>query len=60
MVDGDANCALLGTYRNSIMRYQKLLKTRLTEVERNYIKASATISKNGSQSIKRLSSHAST
>ena len=38
MMDGDANRVLLSAYRNSIVRYQKLLKTRLTEVERNYIK----------------------
>jgi hypothetical protein len=38
MADSDANRALLGAYRNGIMRYQKLLKTHVTEVERDYIK----------------------
>ena len=34
----NANGALLSAYRNSIARYQKLLKTHLTDLERNYIK----------------------
>ena len=38
MADGDTNRGLLSAYRNSIVRYQKLLKTHLTEDERNYIK----------------------
>jgi hypothetical protein len=38
MVDGDASRALLSAYRHGIMHYQKLLKTRLTEDERDYIK----------------------
>ena len=38
MMDRDANRALLSAYRNSITRYQKLLKTHLSEVEQNYIK----------------------
>jgi hypothetical protein len=29
---------LLSSYRSSIMRYQKLLKTHLTEEEHDYIK----------------------
>lgn len=38
MVDREVNRALLNAYRHNIIRYQKLLKTRLTELERNYIK----------------------
>ena len=38
MVDRDAKRALLSAYRNGIMRYQKLLKTHQTEVERDYVK----------------------
>ncbi len=38
MVDRDANGALLSAYRNNILRYQKLLKTYVTELERSYIK----------------------
>ena len=38
MVDKDVNRALLRAYRKSIRRYQKLLKTHQTEVERDYMK----------------------
>jgi hypothetical protein len=39
MVDRDnIRAALLSAYRSSIMRYQKLLKTHKTELERDYIK----------------------
>ncbi len=38
MVDRDTNHALLSTYRHSIVRYQKLLKTYVTDLERNYIR----------------------
>ena len=38
MVDRDVKAALLSAYRKNIIRYQKLLKTNLTEVERDYIK----------------------
>ncbi len=38
MVDRDTNHTLLSTYRHSIVRYQKLLKTYVTDVERDYIK----------------------
>jgi len=38
MLDREANRALLNVYHNSIMRYQKLLETHLTEIERDYIK----------------------
>jgi hypothetical protein len=34
----DKRLALLSAYRNSILRYQRLLKTELTEIERGYIK----------------------
>jgi hypothetical protein len=37
-VDRDINRALLSAYRHSITRYQKLLKTHQTEIERDYIK----------------------
>jgi hypothetical protein len=37
-VNRDANRALLGAYRNSILRYQKLLNTHVAEDERDYIK----------------------
>ena len=36
MADGNASRALLSAYRSSIMRFQKLLKTHLTEED--YIK----------------------
>lgn len=38
MVDRDVKRALLSAYRNGIVRYQKLLKTHQTEVERDYVK----------------------
>jgi hypothetical protein len=38
MVGRDVNRGLLSAYRSSIIRYQKLLKTHLTEIERDYIK----------------------
>ena len=38
MKDRDASRALLSAYHRSIARYQKLLKTHVTDVERNYIK----------------------
>lgn len=38
MDNRDANRALLNAYSNNIMRYQRLLSTHLTELERNYIK----------------------
>jgi len=38
IVDRDINRALLSAYRHSITRYQKLLKTHQTEIERDYIK----------------------
>jgi hypothetical protein len=39
MKNGDANRTLLSAYRHSIARYQTLLKTHTSDVERNYIKA---------------------
>ena len=38
MADGNASRALLSAYRSSIMRFQKLLKTHVTEEEHDYIK----------------------
>ncbi len=38
MKDRDANRALLSAYRRSIARFQNLLKTHVTDVERSYIK----------------------
>jgi hypothetical protein len=39
MVDRDANRALLKrAYSNNIRRYQKLLRTHVTDLERDYIK----------------------
>ncbi len=38
MVDRDAKRALLNAYRHGIQRYQNLLNTYVTDVERNYIK----------------------
>ncbi len=38
MADRGTDLALLIAYRNNINRYQKLLRTHLTDVERNYIK----------------------
>ena len=37
-MDRDIDRALAVAYRNGIIRYQKLLKTHLTDVERNFIK----------------------
>lgn len=37
MVDGQT--ALIHAHRNNIRRYQRLLKTHLTDVERQYIEA---------------------
>jgi hypothetical protein len=37
MKDGDTSRALLSAYHRSIAGYQKLLKTHVTDVERNYI-----------------------
>ncbi len=37
MMDGQT--ALIQAHRNNIRRYQRLLKTRLTNVERQYIEA---------------------
>jgi hypothetical protein len=37
-VNRDNNRALLSAYRHSIARYQKLLETHMTEMERDYIK----------------------
>jgi len=36
-MDRDTDHALVLAYRNGITRYQKLLKTRLTDMERNFI-----------------------
>jgi hypothetical protein len=33
----DENLALLRTHRNNIIRYRRLLKTKLTETERQFI-----------------------
>ena len=38
MVDSDANRALVNAYSNNMIRYQKLLRTHLSELERDYIK----------------------
>ena len=38
MVDRDLDRALLSAYRNSVVRYRKLLETHKTEIERDYIK----------------------
>jgi hypothetical protein len=37
MADRGESRALLKAYRNSISRYQNLLRTHLTDIERNYI-----------------------
>ncbi len=37
MVDRDANRALLGAYRNNVVRYTKLLNAHLTDIERRYV-----------------------
>jgi hypothetical protein len=38
MKDRDTNRALQGAYTHSIARFEKLLKTHMTDVDRNYIK----------------------